>query len=158
MGSNEAKKPRTNPEIIEIRRGKALDLRISGKSYRTIGKALGISGKTAFDDVKRAMERQRRETNDTLDHHRALQLSRLDRAVEGIWPAVKKGDKEAARVLVRLEKRRAELLGLDAPTKHELDLNAIVEASPAAAARLVRETFGGPGGKDPAPGGQPAGA
>lgn len=136
----------TSDEVaIEERRAKAWELRVRGKSYRAIATELGVSQGTIFSDVKALLERTRAETNDTVDHHRTLQLQRIDRALDALWPKIENGETEAMRVLVRLEKRRAELMGLDAPEKHSLDLQAIVAASPAAAARLVREQFGAQG-------------
>ena len=42
-------------ETAIVRRGKALDLRCGGATYRQIGVELGVSGKTAWQDVEAAL-------------------------------------------------------------------------------------------------------
>jgi len=46
-------------------------------------------------------------------HIRALELSRLDRIMRGLWKAVDEGDPESGRTLLKVMERRARLLGLD---------------------------------------------
>lgn len=45
----------------------------------------------------------------------ALDLSRLDVATKAIMPAVEKGELGAVNTLLKVQRRRAEMLGLDAP-------------------------------------------
>jgi uncharacterized protein (DUF1778 family) len=146
MAANDAE-----AQVIEARRLKAWEFRIKGHSYSEIGKLTGVSNYTAFHDVKAMLDKARAETSDTVEHHRALQLSRLDKATSVLMPML---DDPATALqamdrLDKLERRRAELMGLDAPEKHEVDVSADVKATPASAAELVRKTFGGGGVKGP---------
>lgn len=125
----------------EERRAKAWDLRVRGKTYREIGSELGVSHVTAWEDVKAIGDRIRSQTDESAEHHRAMQLQRLDKVISVLMPLVDVGDLDAMDRLDKFEKRRAALLGLDAPAKQELAVSALV-ASPAAAAALVRERFG----------------
>jgi hypothetical protein len=45
----------------------------------------------------------------------ALDLSRLDVATKAIMPSVEKGELGAVNTLLKVQRRRAEMLGLDAP-------------------------------------------
>jgi hypothetical protein len=107
-------------DAIEDRRAKAWDLRVRGKTYREIGAALGVSGKTAHQDCHAVLDRIKTETDDKAEHHRELQLARLERLTAVLMPMAEGGDLDAMDRLDKLEKRRAALLGLDAPTRSEL--------------------------------------
>lgn len=109
-------------QATEIRRLKAWDLRVQGKTYREIGDALGVSHVTAWDDVKQVSERMRSELSESAEHHRSIQLQRLDKAISVLMPMLDDPDRalEAMDRLDKLEKRRAALLGLDSPAKQEL--------------------------------------
>jgi hypothetical protein len=104
---------------IERRREKALQLRLAGWSIRDIAGHLKCSVSTAHTDVAAVLDRTLDATDKAAQRGRALSLARLDVATKGIWPAVESGSPEAARVLVRLEQRRAKLEGIDAPTRIE---------------------------------------
>lgn len=122
---------------IEDRRSKAWDLRVKGKSYRAIAEALEVSVRTAFNDIAAVLERTRAENNETAESHKALSLSRLDRAllvVEGaldaqVFDADGNADNElklkALDRMLKIEERRAKLLGLDAPTKVDAQVTTV---------------------------------
>ena len=146
---------------IEERRHQAWLLRVKGKSVREIATALNVSVGTAHSDLKAVLERTKSENNEAAEDHRVLSLSRLDRALSTIEDALEAmsirtnedGEVIAAGIdhelrlkaldrLVKLEERRAKLLGLDAPVKSEVEANVTNVASPEEAARLVRQMFG----------------
>jgi hypothetical protein len=130
-------------DVIAARRLKAWEHRVRGKSYAEIGRLLGVSNYTAFHDVKATLEKMREESNDTVEHHRSLQLSRLDKAIAVLMPMVEAPETalQAMDRLDKLERRRAELLGLDAPERHAHEVTA-GPTNPAEAASLVRDAFG----------------
>lgn len=131
---------------IEIRRNKAIQLRVEGWSYREIADELKVSVSTAFGDVESVVERNKQEANENSEKARRIALHRIDVAVRGLMPKVKDGDARAAEVMAKLEERRAKLIGLDAPEKRELtgaDGGPLAVATPEAAAAAVRELFGG---------------
>ena len=139
----EVKDPKLEAEI-ELRRTKAIEMRVEGFSYREIAKELGVSVATAFNDVEAVIERNKQEANENADKARRIAIQRIDVAVRGLMPDVRAGNARSAEVMAKLEERRAKLVGLDAPEKRELTgaEGAPLIASPEAAARAVRELFG----------------
>lgn len=107
----------------------ALLLRQGGASFRAIAAALGCSPRAAYKLVGRALAVLSTEAKAEQERARDLTLLRLDRAVLALWEDVEKGDVKAIRELVRIETRRAKLLGLDMPTKVALtDLTGQLDA------------------------------
>jgi len=99
----------------KLRAARAVQLRITGASYRSIARELGYSGPGAcFNAVQRELRAYRQEPADEL---RTLELARLDEALKAIWPRVVRGQTRAVDSFIKLSKRRADLLGLDAPTR-----------------------------------------
>lgn len=123
--------------VIEDRRSKAWELRLKGKTVRQIAAALSVSVGTAHHDIAAVLDRTKEENDDRAETHRAISLARLDKALSTIEdaltaqvPAKDPEHPEAASAdhdlrlkavagLLKLEERRAKLLGLDAPTKVE---------------------------------------
>ena len=98
---------------------RALELRKAGYSYAEIAADLGKHKSSAWRNVKQALKETLQEPADDV---RKLELIRLDAALRAIWPMVEAGNLSAIdRLHVNL-KRRAELLGLDAPAKHQVDV------------------------------------
>lgn len=121
---------------IAARRAEAIRLRTSGKTIREIAEALGVGVATAHDDVRTAMSELAREAEENVRAERGSQLSRLERAfrvLEDVLEGVESVDSDdspglsrdiklkALDRLVKLEERRAKLLGLDAPERREID-------------------------------------
>lgn len=105
---------------IEIRREKVAKLKLAGISLRQIAQELGCALGTVHSDLEAVLAR----TVDTADEHirmeRDVSLGRCEVALRAIWPRICRGDVEAINAFVRLDQRRAKLLGLDAPAKQEL--------------------------------------
>lgn len=102
-----------------IRRPEALVMRLEGKTYAEIGRALGIAEKNAWRYVQQALAEHAEAQEEHVAHVRALQDRRLDALLTYLWSAIQQSDPRAVQVAVAIEKRRAELLGLDAPKKLE---------------------------------------
>lgn len=109
---------RKQAEIV-LRRTKALDLRIAGRSYRAIAEELEIGLTQAYDDVQNALAEARSVEREKVEELRALELARLDVALEGLFPAVRKGNPLAVDRLLKISERRAKLCDLDAPVRHD---------------------------------------
>lgn len=161
---------------IEDRRSKAWLLRVKGKTVRQIATELGVSVGTAHSDLAAVMERTRSESDDRAETHRALSLARLDRALDTIEEALRaqvpakdpenpdsaSADHDmrlkAIAGLLKLEERRAKLLGLDAPTKQEVSgpegapipVDARSSLLDRLAGLVAGENAPGPAGSDPA--------
>lgn len=128
---------------IEERRLKCWDLRAAGKTLRQIAGELGLSASTVHKHIDHVLERTKSECNEKAELHRLLSLQRLDKAIAVLLPMVEMGSEEAMTRAIadgkdpvvvmglagksleamdrldKLERRRAALLGLDAPTKQE---------------------------------------
>lgn len=105
------------------REEEALTWRQTGLSYREIGKRMGISGEGARKCVVRAMDRLRPVVEERAEEVRELELARLDIATQGLMPKVEDGNAQAVDKLVKVMERRARLLGLDAPTKSQINVD-----------------------------------
>ncbi|MEY9937305.1 hypothetical protein [Streptacidiphilus sp. MAP5-3] len=133
------------------RRRQAVQLRISGHSWQEIADLLGYSSKgAACTDVRRALEKAVEKLSIPLEAHRQLEMDRLDAMQNALWDKVLEGDTKAIDTSLKLMDRRAKLLGLDAPQRHELTLEAIdaaladVEQQLAAARSEAAEAEGAP--------------
>jgi hypothetical protein len=99
-------------QAVERQRS-ALDMRRAGATYDQIARALGYaSASGARKAIALGLKATLREPAAEL---RELMLDRLDTGLRAIWPRIITGDDAAIASMIRIEKRRAELLGLDAP-------------------------------------------
>jgi hypothetical protein len=139
--------PRPDPRNVE-RDAMATAMRGEGKSYETIAAALGYADKkSAWRGVQRVLAATVQDVGDDL---RALELERLDRMYEAALVVLKtkhyahfqggvvKMDGApleddgpvlaAIDRLLKIQERRARLLGLDAPVKHQVQTIGALEA------------------------------
>ena len=101
----------------------ALDLRISGLSYRAIGSKLSVSHETVRQDVEEELERLASLRVEKTDVLRELELQRLDKIIESLDSWVSSGNVGAVNAWLKASERRAKLLGLDAPVKQDITSN-----------------------------------
>lgn len=149
--------------ITAEKTNQALQLRRACATYPQIAQQLGCAQAYAHRLVQAGLAALREETKETAEDVLTLEIERLDRrqrrlnaAQDKIEARVKQGEDKAIMLMLKLDasegnisERRAAYLGLDAPKKTELTgasggplaLTAIA-ATPAEAARLVREAFG----------------
>ena len=102
-----------NEELL-ARRTKAMYLKNAGATLSQIAKENGVSIAT----VRKDLEIVRRDINneqpmDVIARHRAV-IFDIQRAN---YPAMMRGDKDAAATILRALEREAKLLGLDSPTR-----------------------------------------
>ena len=102
-----------NEELL-ARRTKAMYLKNAGATLSQIAKENGVSIAT----VRKDLEVVRRDINneqpmDVIARHRAV-IFDIQRAN---YPAMMRGDKDAAATILRALEREAKLLGLDSPTR-----------------------------------------
>lgn len=111
-----------DPEQLR-RQLEALDLREAGLTYRQIGARLGVSHTAAHNMVMKALQ----DTHDKLDEKSSavlrMELDRLDRMHLGLWPKAAAGSPQHVDRVLRVMERRARLLGLDAPTKSQINVD-----------------------------------
>ena len=105
-------------KVLSLQRQKAaVELRRMGKSYAEIGRQVGISTSRAHALVTRAMIEARASIREDVVELRALEISRLDGMLGGLWPDARSGNVGAVDRVLKIMERRARLLGLDAPAK-----------------------------------------
>jgi hypothetical protein len=103
---------------------RALELRKQGRSYREIGRELGVDVHTAHADVGAELHALRETAVSDATELRALELERLDAMHAGLSPHIRRGNPPAVTAAVRVAERRARLLGLDAPTTSKTEVTA----------------------------------
>lgn len=102
----------TREEMTE-RRLKAFELRKAGASYRQIGRKLGVSGKTAHEDVQAVLSDLVAQSLSSAAEYRALELERLDAASLALFQHLETGDPQIVNSWVKVSESRRKLLGLD---------------------------------------------
>ena len=95
----------------------AVNLRIAGATFEQIGERLGVSAQAAYGLVSRALIKIRAQTAESAETLRQMELTRLDAMQTAIWADAMGGDEQKIDRLLKIQARRAALLGLDAPTK-----------------------------------------
>lgn len=108
-----------------MKRPLALQLRIEGLSYAEIGRRLGIAEKNAWKHVQNALHECAELEQERADTLRQIQAARLDRMLGGLWKPIEKGNPKAVTAAVAIERRRADLFGLDAPEKSEIAIKSL---------------------------------
>ena len=108
----------------------ALRLRSKGFTYQKVAETLGISKTAAYHRVQNALAAIPKEA---VEEYRKLETERLDTMLERVMEKVTHDDGKSGflfavdRALAIMD-RRAKLLGLDSPTKHEVITLGAVEA------------------------------
>lgn len=106
---------------VSERRNKAVQMRIAKIDYQTIADRLGYQNRSyACRDISRALQQARAEEDRSIDMYKEQELAGLDRAQAAIWARVLSGELEAIDRYVRIVQTRCRLLGLFAPTKHQI--------------------------------------
>lgn len=111
----------TREQRIELRR-RAWELRLAGLTQQQIGAKLGVSQSI----VSRMLARARQDATEAAQSIAATatteQVARLDRMLTALWEKVRNGNERAVETVLRIEERRARLLGLDAAVRKEVDI------------------------------------
>jgi hypothetical protein len=102
-----------------VRRKEAVDLRIEGKTYREIGQELGVTPTRARQLVAEALAGLQKDTAESAEELRRLELDRLDQLQSGLWEEAAGGNLKAVGAALKIMERRARLVGLDAPSRTE---------------------------------------
>ena len=112
---------------MELRRTRVMALAEAGFSLRQIADQVGVTHSTIDRDIKARLQSLVKDDENTL-HQRQMQLRRIETLTRALWvratgnPALgTPPDLNAMDRIIRLEERRARLLGLDKPAKVEVD-------------------------------------
>ena len=103
-----------------LRSQQAIQLRMAGATLEDIAKHLGFkTAAGAYKSVMRELQATAQDNNEGTEGVRQLELGRLDAMQRPIWQAVLEGNLQATTTALRIQERRASLLGLDAPKQLE---------------------------------------
>lgn len=109
---------------VAAKRAEALRLRRLRFTYERIAAHIGCTQPRAYQLVKEALEEMRLQAYDDVEHVRQLECLSLDAWQATIETRIAKAGDAASNadilVLIKIQERRARLLGLDAPEKQEL--------------------------------------
>lgn len=149
--------------ITAERRAKALALKVAGLGYDQIAEQLGYAGRAAaYVDINRALKQRKKDQDEAADLAVSLELERLEAMERAAWTVlrrqhvlvsggkvVKDKDDDTGRPIVddaptlaaidrllKIQVRRARLLGLDTPMKVEMLTVDVIDAE---IARLTAE-------------------
>ena len=98
----------------------AIRLRMAGATIAQIASQLGYASEAgAYKAIMRELEATARDQGESTEAVRQLELKRLDQMQFPLWNQVLTGDQGAITTALRIQERRASLLGLDAPKQIE---------------------------------------
>jgi len=114
-----AKRTKLKPEVIAKER-ESLILRQQGYTFDVIASRLGYKGESgAREAFRRALLRTLQEPAFEV---RELELNRLDALHTVAWDLAMVGDLNAVDRVLKIQERRARLLGLDAPRQAQIEV------------------------------------
>lgn len=118
----------------------AYELKLAGWSHAKIAQKLGVSHGTVVNRIKAHIEVRVQPLADEL---RAVMVDRLDLCIERLHQQIQDDDQAGrlarnVEVLVKVEERRAKLLGVDAPERVEAIVTEVTQED-VALAELVNE-------------------
>lgn len=115
-------KDRTSAKKLKAaeRRALACEMRKAGASLQTIADHLGIRVPSVHAHITKAIAQLNAKAETDIEQHREFILRRLDDMTLGIWDKARTGNLKCIDRVVKMDARRAKLLGLDAPTKTDL--------------------------------------
>ncbi len=104
------------PAQITAEENQVLDLAIMGASIRGIATQTSLNESTVRDRLQSALDRQQSLLT---EQYRTITMEQLDYVFRRAMPGVTNGDTKAMSIALQVIDRRAKILGLDAPIKHE---------------------------------------
>lgn len=118
---NIKKKNKREKLLIAKRRKLVFDMRVSGKSYRQIGKALGISQVTVYKDIMFITQKMEEKTIAIAQKDRQIELTRLDKMYNSLKWRLERGDDYAIDRALKIMAQRAKYIpGYEEPNRLQL--------------------------------------
>jgi len=130
-----------SPDVLDRER-RVVELRRSGATFEEIAESVGYANHAgALHAYHRAMKRVL--VNAGTEELRQLELSRLDKLQETLWPRAMEGDVPAVMAILKILDRRAKYLALDAPKRIEKQVDMVnsstIDIEVARLVELLRE-------------------
>src|SRR5579884_1411175 len=106
--------PSQRQQVIIERRQRLAALRLAGvRDQRALARALNCSQPTVCRDCKALDAAWQREAAACIAREKALDLQRIERLIQAMWPEALTGNHLKVDRLILLLDRKAKLLGLD---------------------------------------------
>src|ERR1035441_1571088 len=98
----------TSVKMVQAREleERSFELRLAGNSYREIGKACNVTTQAAYYAVMRVLEQMEETTKESAKKLRTMELDRLDKIQNAIWPKVSSGNEFAIDRYMKIAERR----------------------------------------------------
>jgi len=113
-----------NKEQDWARKNEAYDLRLRGKSYREIGRELGIGHGTAQRWVQEVCDAV---VLPNVEAVRKQEVDRLMRYLDRLDERVEEGDDKAISLAIKISERLTKMLGVDMPTVSVTENHVVTE-------------------------------
>jgi hypothetical protein len=108
-----------DPDVIDKER-QVVELRRAGATYEECARAVGYAtAQGAYLAYHRALKRTLLDAG--AEEMRTVESDRLERLQRAAWPNAMAGETQAINAVIRIMERRARLLGLDAPSKLQVE-------------------------------------
>lgn len=104
------------PTQITAEENEVLDLTIMGFSIRAVGLQMSLPEATVKQRLQSALDRQQ---SLLAEEYRTITMEQLDYVLSRAMPGVTAGEPKAMSIALQVIDRRAKILGLDAPQRHE---------------------------------------
>ena len=119
MGRKTNRSRRTSV-AVRLKGQQAIKLRMAGATITQIATQLGYANESgAYKAIMRELEQTAQDMGESTEAVRQLELKRLDQMQFPLWNQVLAGDQGAITTALRIQERRASLMGLDAPKQIE---------------------------------------
>lgn len=136
-----AKVPQAKLDAIAARRQQVATLRLAHLTQAEIAKRLGVSVGTVNSDLQAVRDEWAERRRTATDEWLSEELAKLDRLERALLPLALQGQASAADRVLSVMDRRAKLLGLNKPDRHEHTVITL-DAIEAEIARLEAEQRG----------------
>jgi hypothetical protein len=146
------------------RRERVIEMRRAGYLYREIASEVGLTEARCNDIVKQYLQKMEDRCSELSEEIRQLEVERLDGLFRSAWEVAmgtSNGRLRALEMAVKIQERRAKLLGLDSPERQEImgpnggpvqmvkaDLSMLSDEELARAQRYSEKVFGMSGEED----------
>ena len=140
--------------LMAKRRNKVWELMKGGNDYRSIVRKLESGGistsiSTVSRDVRFILDQLHERTITDAADFRSVELGRLEKMIEILWPMVLTGDIDAMNQVLKISARKAKLFGLDSPelininakTDSTQTLKVVTDDNEAGKLGLIRKKF-----------------
>jgi hypothetical protein len=102
---------------IQIRRYKALEMKLAGGTERSIAQVLGVSNVQIHKDIRYILGELNDKYSQKADELRTLLMARYEKLLSAHWPNAMNGDPRATDLCLQILQGQRAISGVDAPTR-----------------------------------------